>query len=83
MNGALRQEVLSPRIGEALAHVWSTLMLSMAVIAVTYFTIRWISPASESDCWKIGALWVAMTLAFEFFAGHYLFGKPWQELLAD
>jgi hypothetical protein len=28
-------------------------------------------------------LWVALTLAFEFGVGHYIFGKPWPELLAD
>jgi hypothetical protein len=28
-------------------------------------------------------LWVALTLAFEFLAGHYLFHKPWAALLAD
>jgi hypothetical protein len=31
----------------------------------------------------IGGVWVACTLAFEFLAGHYLFRKPWVELLAD
>jgi hypothetical protein len=24
-----------------------------------------------------------LTLAFEFLAGHYLFGNPWSKLLAD
>jgi hypothetical protein len=28
-------------------------------------------------------MWVALTLAFEFLAGHYLFGTPWNQLLAD
>jgi len=27
--------------------------------------------------------WVALTLAFEFLAGHYLFHNPWDKLLAD
>jgi hypothetical protein len=26
---------------------------------------------------------VVLVLAFEFLAGHYLFGTPWSELLAD
>jgi hypothetical protein len=26
---------------------------------------------------------VALTLAFEFLAGHYLFGNPWSRLLED
>lgn len=36
-----------------------------------------------ADAWKIGGLWLALTLAFEFLAGHYLFGSSWQKLLAD
>ena len=28
-------------------------------------------------------LWLAMTLGFEFGAGHFLFKKPWTELLLD
>ena len=31
----------------------------------------------------IGVVWLACTLGFEFLAGHYLFRKPWVELLAD
>jgi len=28
-------------------------------------------------------MWLAMTLAFEFGAGHYLFHTPWAALIAD
>ena len=31
----------------------------------------------------MGVLWLAVTLAFEFLAGHYLFGDPWERLLAE
>ena len=40
-------------------------------------------PASASEAWRIGGLWVVLVLAFEFLAGHYVFGTPWSELLAD
>jgi hypothetical protein len=36
-----------------------------------------------SDAWKIGDLWVALTLGFEFLAGHYVFGNSWRKLLED
>ena len=35
------------------------------------------------DAWTIGVMWLAMTLAFEFLAGHYFFRTPWATLLAD
>lgn len=33
--------------------------------------------------WAVGAGWVLLTVAFEFLAGHYLFGRPWAQLTAD
>lgn len=31
----------------------------------------------------VGTVWVALTVAFEFLAGHYVFGNSWERLLAD
>jgi hypothetical protein len=31
----------------------------------------------------VGALWLVLTLAFEFLAGHYLFGQDWAVLLQE
>jgi hypothetical protein len=31
----------------------------------------------------IGVMWLAMTLTFEFVAGHFLFRTEWSTLLAD
>lgn len=83
MNGTLREAVLIPAMGETAGRVASTLMLSALILLLTWFTIRWIRPRSSRDAWGIGALWVALTLAFEFLAGHYLFGNPWSELLEE
>ena len=82
-NGAFRERVLIPRLGEAAGHVISTLMLSAAVVLVAVLTIQWIGPGTTRDAWTIGAFWLALTLAFEFLGGHYLFHTPWQTLLAD
>jgi hypothetical protein len=61
----------------------STVMLCTAILVSSWLTIRWMAPATPRDAWMIGATWLALTLAFEFLAGHYLFGKPWRQLLAD
>ena len=50
---------------------------------MTWMSLRWIHPASTADAWAVGAMWLAMTLAFEFVAGHYVFHTPWTTLLAD
>ena len=82
-NGALREGLLKPRLSDVTAHAVSSLLLSAAVFVITRVTIRWIGPAGPRDGWSIGLSWLALTLAFEFLAGHYLFGTPWPVLLDD
>jgi hypothetical protein len=83
LNGALRDLVMAPRLGDTIARAISTVLLSGLVLVVTWLTVGWIGPRSRSDTGVIGAFWVVCTLGFEFLAGHYLFHKPWPELLAD
>lgn len=82
-NGAVREILIEPAAGPAAGHVISTMMLCAAVLLVTWITIGWMRPASLRDAARIGVLWVALTLAFEFLAGHFVFGTPWSRLLMD
>ena len=82
-NGALRELVIAPRTGAAVAHVVSTLVLSSVVVLIAWRSINWIAPGSASRAYLVGAFWVVLTLAFEFGAGHWLMHKPWSELLHD
>lgn len=43
----------------------------------------WIAPRGVEEAWAVGVGWVALTLAFEFLGGHFLFGKSWTELTVD
>ena len=83
VNGAIREALLIPMMGDVAGRAVSTLTLSGLVLLLTYLTIRWIHPRSRREAWIIGILWVTLTLAFEFLAGHYLFGNPWSQLLED
>jgi hypothetical protein len=83
LNGAVRDLALTPRWGDPLARAVSTIALCGLIALVTWLTIGWIHPATTRGALAIGLLWVALTLAFEFLAGHYLFHKPWSTLLAD
>jgi hypothetical protein len=83
VNGGIREALIIPRTGDATGHVISTIMLCVAILVVCRLLIGWINPATARDSWRIGAMWLALTLAFEFLAGHYLFGTPWRGLLAD
>jgi hypothetical protein len=52
-------------------------------MVLTWMSIRWIAPRSAQQAWEVGLIWVALTLAFEFLAGHYVFHNPWSRLLED
>ena len=82
-NGAVRTELITPRFGENTGHIISTLILCVIIFAVTSVSIHWINPKILTDAFRIGILWVSMTVAFEFLAGHYLFGTSWDKLISE
>ncbi len=83
LNGMVRAVLLIPRIGDDWGHVLSTMTLCAAILGVAWLTVGWVRPATAQDAGLIGALWLVLTVAFEFLGGHYLFGQPWERLLAD
>jgi hypothetical protein len=83
LNGGFRDVLLTPRLGDLAARAISCLTLAILILLVTWISLPWIRPASMPDAWRIGTMWLAMTLAFEFGAGRYVFGTPWSALLAD
>jgi hypothetical protein len=83
LNGGVRDTWLSPWLGDTLGRALSTVLLCALIILVTWWTIGWIRPVTARKALSVGALWLALTLAFEFGVGHYGFGKAWSELLAD
>ena len=83
LNGTAREFLLAPRLGAYAGHVASTVVLCAAIFVVALLFTRWIGPRSRGGAMLIGAVWLALTLAFEFLAGHYLFGSSWERLLAD
>jgi hypothetical protein len=82
-NAGLREALITPMRGPSAGHVISTITLCAAILVVSWIAIGWIRPFSSHDAWAIGALWFGLTVAFEFLAGHYLFGNPWSRLLED
>jgi hypothetical protein len=82
-NGAAREFLLVPRLGAQTGHVVSTVILCAAILAVALLTIRWIAPRGRRGALWIGGIWLALTLGFEFLAGHYVFGNSWEKLFTD
>lgn len=82
-NGTVRIKLIIPFTGLTAGLAISTLMLCGLILLTTWMSIRWLGPADAAQAWGIGLLWLGMTLGFEFGAGHFLFKKPWSELLLD
>ena len=83
LNGGARDVLITPRIGESASHIISTVSLCVLIFLVSFFSIRWINPTGSRDPLIVGLFWVSLTVAFEFLAGHYVFGNSWQKLFAD
>ncbi len=83
VNGGFRQVVLVPALGERAGHVLSTILLSIVVMVAAWISLPWLRPLTPMDAWRIGLLWVGLTLAFEFLVGHFLFRTSWEQLVAD
>lgn len=80
-NGVIRESVLSPLLGPAVALPVSGLVLSALVLLVTYLFGRHFVNRSPVVCWLVGLQWVAMTLLFEFGLGYFVAGLSWSEML--
>ena len=81
LNGLLREAVLIPRLGRFEALVASGLLLSLLILLVAVIGAPWYGTPGPNP-WTIGALWLALTLSFEFGFGRLVQQRPWPELLA-
>ena len=80
LNGGIRDLFISPRLGEQTGHVISTVILCTTIFLVAWLSIQWIGSDGTRDALLVGIQWVLLTVAFEFLAGHYLFGHTWERL---
>ena len=82
-NGILRGSTYGRYVSDLAAHQISTVTgILITGIAIWLFH-RYQPTVSMQQAWLIGAIWLAMTVAFEFGFGHFVAGNSWQRLLAD
>ena len=82
-NGALRESVLAPRLGAHRAGQVSSILGACLVASLAGVFVRRLPDPTDAPLGRVGALWGALTLAFEFGSGHFVSGHPWPVLLAD
>ncbi|MCL2327694.1 MAG: hypothetical protein FWC39_04180 [Bacteroidetes bacterium] len=69
LNGALRQEILSPWLGESIARPLSGVILCLLIFIVSWIFIPRIGKGDQKTYWKIGVVWIASTIVFETILG--------------
>ena len=79
-NGFAREAVLVPWFGPAAGLLASGVTLSLVILLVALACARWLG-AQSRQAWLVGALWLVLTLLFEFSFGAFVQHKPWSELL--
>ena len=82
-NGTFRELVLRRGLDDVSARQVSTVLLLALLTGYVWLLERWWPLASTRLAIAVGAVWVAMTLGFEFGLGHYVEHKSWATLLDD
>jgi hypothetical protein len=82
-NAALREAWLKKHLRELQANQVSTVLLVLLFAVYIGIVVHLWPPASPGHSLTIGAMWLGLTLAFEFLFGHYATGLPWRTLLQE
>jgi hypothetical protein len=83
VNGALRDLLLAPLLGERAAELLAVLLLLIFIYSITaVFLVRTGPRRRSADLWALGFLWMALTIMFEFVFFGVIMDVPTSELLA-
>ena len=82
INGALRESVITPRLGGVRGGQLSAILLAVIILLITFGGIRWIAPKDSSDAWRVGFGWLLLVLLFEFGLGRAQ-GMSWSSMLEE
>ena len=83
LNGIARDVGYGRELDPLVAHQLSTLYgMTLLGVVIGAYAWRW-TLASAAAAWRAGALWLALTVAFEFIFFHYVTGHSLEELLAN
>jgi hypothetical protein len=69
LNGLAREFALAPLLGAVGGRLASGVLLCAIIFLVAYVAAPWLGRAGAAQWWGIGALWLGLTLAFEFGIG--------------
>jgi hypothetical protein len=82
VHGILRQWLLVPAVGAAVARPIGVVVGCAIILAIAVASVRWIGVATTRSQLQLGLLWLLLMLAFEFGLGLAL-GYPLTRMLAE
>lgn len=82
-NGVVREAVMAPHLSELRAHQVSSLTLVLLFGLYVWSIRRFLHLSSRPQALGVGAMWLILTVFFEFGFGQWVAGHPWEKLLAD
>ncbi len=80
-NAVAREKLFGQWFEPRLVLLLSGVSLSILIFFATLLSVRWLKAGRAGQYWLVGALWVIMTVAFEFLFGHFVAGHSWERLL--
>lgn len=83
VHGIARAMFLVPVVGDFRSRQIGVFTGTLLILGVAYLLAPWLRPPDAGATFRIGALWLGLTLAFEFGFGHYVFGRSWTSLAED
>ena len=82
-NGALRDLVFTPTLGDTLGRAASSLALSLLILGLTLLLVKRLGVDTRAGYLVVGAFWLVLTLLFEVSFFVLVMGHPMDELLKD
>ena len=82
-NGALRDLVFTPALGDTMGRAVSSLVLSLLILGLTLLLVKRLGVDTRAGYLVVGAFWLILTLLFEVSFALLVIGHPMDELLKD
>lgn len=82
IHGTLRERFVAPVLGDLPARQLGVLIGSVIIFTIAWATVRRINARSLAEQFRVGLLWVALTVIFEFCLGAVL-GYSQERMLSD
>ena len=83
IHGTLREFFLKPYIGDFRARQIAFFSGMALILTIALLFIRWLKTDSHQQLLKVGLLWMALTLVFEFSLGLFVLRYSWERMFSD